>query len=311
MRNISIAASLILITMPPPSWSKNPAITGMALQQIQAKDFETTASVVFPAIMTVLQDAGFRIQTADRDTGLITAIGSSESYMTWLPFIGFGTKKKMPIVSAFVEQRGPTITRARLNFVMSTGKSVQAFTDEAPIVDPQVYREAFEKIEKEIFVRQAMAAPLPPISSMPQAPSGPAIAQTRPSLVVEALPQWKQASYSEGISVAFIDESSIVREGQTARFSTMLYYHLEKGSDHFISVREANCNNQSFRDLKISYYLGKSLITEAAGNERFGQAAPGSVNHEIIMSACGSRELGKLFRDPDTAARLFFAESKK
>ena len=144
-----------------PAHAKDAELSGMALQQIQARDFEANAAIVFPAVMTVLQDSGFRIQSADRDTGLITASGSTESYMTWLPFVGFGQKKKVPIVSVFIEQRGPNITRARLNFVMSTGKSQVAFTNEKPITDPQVYKDAFEKIEKEIFVRQAMNAPSP------------------------------------------------------------------------------------------------------------------------------------------------------
>ena len=31
--------------------------------------------------------------------------------------------------------------------------------DEKPILDPQVYQEAFEKIDQAIFVRQSMAQP--------------------------------------------------------------------------------------------------------------------------------------------------------
>jgi len=48
---------------------------------------------------------------------------------------------------------------------MSTGKSGRAFTDESPIVDPVPYKDAFEKIEKEIFVRQAMNAPMPAVGT--------------------------------------------------------------------------------------------------------------------------------------------------
>jgi len=141
-----------------PLLAKDAPLTGMALQQVQAKDFESTPAIVFPSVMTVLQDAGFRILNADKDTGLITAQGSSESKLTYNIWFGVGQKKQTPIVSAFIEQRGPNLTRARLNFVMATGKSRNAFVDEKPVVDPAAYRDAFEKIEKEIFVRQAMAA---------------------------------------------------------------------------------------------------------------------------------------------------------
>ncbi len=155
-----IIASLALVTATP-VLAKEPQLTGLALQQIQARDFETSPAIAFPAVMTVLQDSGFRIMAADKDTGLITAQGSSESKLTWNFWFGMGQKKKIPIISAFVEQRGPTLTRIRLNFVMSTGKSRNAFTDEKPVSDPSVYKDAFERIEKEVFTREAMAAPSP------------------------------------------------------------------------------------------------------------------------------------------------------
>jgi hypothetical protein len=178
-KGAGIALALVLGSLPAICPAKEPALTGMALQQIQAKDFETTAAVAFPAVMTVLQDGGFRIQDADKDTGLITAIGSAKSHVIWAPFAGFRSKKKFPIVSSFIEQRGKSITRIRLNFVMSTGKSDKAFTDEVPITDPEVYRDAFERIEKEIFVRQAMDVALPPTTAPVEA--APASIATVPS----------------------------------------------------------------------------------------------------------------------------------
>lgn len=159
MRALLMPVAALAMAAASPVGAKDAELSGMALQQIQARDFETTSAFVFPAVMTVLQDAGFRIQTADKETGLITAIGSTEAKTTFNIWWGIGKKKKTPVVSAFIEQRGPNVTRARLNFVMSTGKDRNVFSDEKPVSDPAVYRDAFEKIEKEIFVRQAMAAP--------------------------------------------------------------------------------------------------------------------------------------------------------
>jgi len=162
MKKIAIPLSVagILISAPVQA-AKPPALSGLALQQIQSRDFETTASVAFPAVMTILQDAGYRIQSADKDTGLITGTASIASHMIWAPFAGFRSKKQVPIVSVFIEQRGPNLTRIRFNFVMSTGKSNKAFTDEKPIEDPAIYQDAFERVEKEIFVRQSMNASAP------------------------------------------------------------------------------------------------------------------------------------------------------
>lgn len=177
----AMLAALVGALANAPLQAREPEISGMALQQIQAKDFETQASIAFPAVMTVLQDSGYRIMSADRDTGLITAIGSSSGKLIWAPFVGFRQKKKVPQVSAFIEQRGPNYARVRLTFVMSTGKSDRAFTDEKPVTDPEPYRDAFEKIEKEIFVRQAMNAPAP-VASAP-ATAQPIAVQSGPGLV--------------------------------------------------------------------------------------------------------------------------------
>ncbi|QXQ05474.1 hypothetical protein KX816_14685 [Sphingosinicellaceae bacterium] len=165
---------------------KPPEVTGLELQQIQARDIEATTDVVFSAVMTVFQDAGFRILTADKSTGLISAQSSNKSKTTYNIWYGLGKKKTVPIVSAFIESRGPNMTRARLSFVMSTGKSRSILTDEEPVTDPAAYQDAFEKIQKEVFTRQALNAQTPaappttaastvPIHTAPQVPPGPVL----------------------------------------------------------------------------------------------------------------------------------------
>ena len=142
-----------------PAYAKDPPLTGLALQQIQARDFEASVDTLFPSIITVLQDSGYRIDQADKASGFISGIGSAEQKTTFNLIWGFGKKKEVPMVSVFVEQRGPNIARARLNFVLSKAKSRKVYTDESPITDPTVYKDAFERIEKELFVRQSMNAP--------------------------------------------------------------------------------------------------------------------------------------------------------
>lgn len=154
-----------------PTLGAQPKLSGLELQQIQAKDLETTPDIAFPAVMTVLQDSGYRIDSADKATGLITAVGSAEQKVTYNIWWGLGSKKKVPIVSAFIEARGPQYTRVRLSFVMSEAKSRKSYSDEKPVTDPAVYRDAFERIEKEVFVRSAMySSPAAPVASQ-QAPA--------------------------------------------------------------------------------------------------------------------------------------------
>lgn len=161
MKIYQLAALLGIALAAPVNAAKAPQLSGLELQQIQARDFETTKDIAFASVMTVLQDAGYRIGSADRDTGLITGTASTSGKTTFNLWFGLGSKKQTPIVSAYVEARGPHMARVRFNFVLTEGKSRNAFSNETPIVDPAIYKDAFEKVEKEIFVRQSMDAPTP------------------------------------------------------------------------------------------------------------------------------------------------------
>lgn len=157
---------------------KPPQIAGLELQQMQSREYETSNAISFPAVMTVLQDSGYRILSADKDTGLITGSASTNSHMNYNLLLGFGRSKKTPMVSAFIEPRGGG-SRIRLSFVMAKTKSSiygMSASDEEPIVDPAVYRDAFEKIDKEMFVRLSLEAP-----KSSQIPTLPKSVQTPPA----------------------------------------------------------------------------------------------------------------------------------
>lgn len=159
-----------------PVMAKEKAITGLELQQIQSHDFEAKKDLVFGAVMSVLQDAGYRIQAADKDTGLITGIGSSKGKLTYNLFGGFGKSKKTPIASVYLEELGTAMTRVRINFVMGKIKSTiysSSPQDEEPITDAATYQDAFEKISQAVFLRQSMVAPSP-ASTVPEAAAVPA-----------------------------------------------------------------------------------------------------------------------------------------
>lgn len=146
------------------------------------------------------------------------------------------------------------------------------------------------------------------------APSEHSVPKTMPAMPLASPTvsvQWRQASYSPGMSVAFIDASSVRRQGETVLFQERFYYRPDQGSDHFAALREANCRDRSFRNISVTYYLGSSVVgSEGEGVEKFSPKV-GTVDEETILTACGSRKFGKLFDDPDTAARLFFAKAEK
>ena len=157
---------------------KKVVMSSLELQQLQSREIEAGKEQVFGAVMSVLQDSGYRIQAADKDTGLITGIASTSSKLSWKPFVGFGKSKKSPIVSAFIEPRSPTTTRVRLSFVMGKINSTMYGAgpqDEEPIYDVAVYQNAFEQINQTVFIRQTMDAPAATVAS-PAAPVAPAAA---------------------------------------------------------------------------------------------------------------------------------------
>lgn len=159
----AIFAAFAVSLLTAPAVAKKVQMSSLEMQQMQSKDYEAPKGLVFSSVMTVLQDAGYRINSADKDTGLITGTASTASKMTWMPFVGFGKGKKTPVVSAFIEEMGPNTTHVRLNFVMSKMSSNQfgSNQDEEPILDAAVYTDAFEKVAQALFVRQAMQTPQP------------------------------------------------------------------------------------------------------------------------------------------------------
>jgi hypothetical protein len=156
-------ATCALIIASPSVAKKEVAISGLALQQLQSREFQGEKGMVFGAVMSVLQDSGYRIQAADKDTGLITGVASTTAKRTFNLFTGFGKKKQSPVVSVFIEELAPGRTNVRLSFVMakikSNGYGSAGPQDEIPIYDPAVYKDAFEQIEQALFLRKGMAAP--------------------------------------------------------------------------------------------------------------------------------------------------------
>jgi hypothetical protein len=70
LKKFVFAIALAAALSAPAAAEKKPQVSGLELQQVQARDMETTIDVAFPAVMTVLQDADYRIQSADKATGL-------------------------------------------------------------------------------------------------------------------------------------------------------------------------------------------------------------------------------------------------
>ena len=142
----ALVASALLVSCA----GHTPTKTALELQAFQKKSFETSKSVGFASTMSVFQDLGYIIKNADKDTGLIQAASPTKN------MVFFGSHMSNTEASAFVEQLRPKKTSIRLNFVevkeSSSGYGMKAKSDK-PVEDPEIYNNAFSKIQEAIFIR--------------------------------------------------------------------------------------------------------------------------------------------------------------
>ena len=158
---IAFAAILPLSSCAP---TQAPKVTvPLEIQAIQKRDFETNKKIAFGSVVSVLQDLGYILGSADFETGFITGTSptenttsGSEILLAALAGTAASARNSTTKVSAFIEEIVEGTVSIRLNFVVSNTSSSaygQTTAADTPILDKQVYISAFDKIETAIFVR--------------------------------------------------------------------------------------------------------------------------------------------------------------
>ena len=131
-------------------------LTPLDIQSMQSRNYEHGKDIVFPSVMSVFQDLGYSINSADINTGLITAESAADSDKALKFWLGI-TKVSQTKANAFIEEIGNE-TKVRINFVVTKKKSFgygQTDREDEQILTPQPYQNAFEKIENAIFIRSS------------------------------------------------------------------------------------------------------------------------------------------------------------
>jgi|TARA_B110000090_G_C13306025_1_gene417665 hypothetical protein len=129
-------------------------LTPLEMQSMQSRSYDSKKEIVFPSVMSVFQDLGYSINSADVNTGLITAESTADSDKVLKFWLGI-TKVSQTKANAFIEEIGSE-TKVRINFVVTKKKSFgygQTDRQDSQILTPQPYQNAFEKIENAIFLR--------------------------------------------------------------------------------------------------------------------------------------------------------------
>jgi hypothetical protein len=163
MKKYFVFVLAALAAMASPAYAKKaPQLTPMELQGLQSKEFETTKDNLFGAVMTVLQDLGYQVQTADLQTGFVTAVSATQNKTNFLMALGGVAASGNTKVTCFLQSMPSGMTRVRLNFLNSRNTSSaygQSSQDDKPILDVAVYHNAWEKIDEALFVMGALQAP--------------------------------------------------------------------------------------------------------------------------------------------------------
>lgn len=133
---------------------QQPSMTPLEIQSMQTRSYEYPKDVVFPSTVSVFLDLGYSIVSADIVTGLIAAESSAKNNPALTFWTGM-TEVSQTRATAFVEEiRG--VSSVRLNFVEkreSSSEHGRSDRSDTPILDADVYQNAFERIENAIFVR--------------------------------------------------------------------------------------------------------------------------------------------------------------
>lgn len=154
--------------------AKKPKMTPMELQSIQSKEFETTKDAAFGAVMTVAQDLGYTVGAADLSSGFITASSPNENKTNFWGAMAGVQSSGNTTMTAFLMTMPNKAVRIRLNFVNSKNNSSaygQTNKQDKPILDPQVYQTAWDKIDEALFVMGALASSAPPTPASERAPN--------------------------------------------------------------------------------------------------------------------------------------------
>jgi hypothetical protein len=159
-RLIGIFALSFLMLASPSYAAKAPKLTPMELQAIQSREFEVPKEVAFGAVMTVIQDLGYTVESADIISGFITASSPTENKTNFFEALGGASSSGNTTMTVFLMQMPNGMTRIRLNFVNSKSMSTaygRGSRQDKPILDPAVYNNAWERIDEALFVMGALA----------------------------------------------------------------------------------------------------------------------------------------------------------
>jgi hypothetical protein len=228
---VLLAAALTIAPGSVLAKKKPPQLTPMELQALQQKEFETSKETLFASVMSVFQDLGYTIDSADLPTGFITASSVTTNKSNFGEALFGIAASGNTRATAFVEKMSNGMARVRLNFQNTktlSGAYGQTSRHDVPVLDPATYRAAWEKIDEALFVRDAVDSP-----SAPAAQAAASVPTVSAAAAAATSPQPGLAVSYQGEAAAAA-KAALASSGCDENFGTI---SLESG----VGVFEATC----------------------------------------------------------------------
>jgi hypothetical protein len=175
LQNVAAAGGALVNSMG--GTGEQVALTAGELRQLQARDFGTTKPAAFASVMTVLLDSGYRVLSADLESGLVTATASTTGRLKLDP-TGLSRTSQTPLASVYVEERDAGTARVRIVFSVGSSATGQlASSGESAILDRGIYDTFFFRLQEEIGQRPTPGQPPEremadqPVKTEPMAPT--------------------------------------------------------------------------------------------------------------------------------------------
>lgn len=162
MKHLIVAGCVAAAMLTGCATGSRQAPTSLQIQAFQSKEFETAKGTAFGSVISVFQDLGYIVQSADKETGFITASSPSANKTGFWEAVGGVSSSGQTKATAFIEEVRPNYVLVRLNFVDTKRMSSmygQSSDQDNPVLDPKAYQIAFDKIETAIFVRAGTRTP--------------------------------------------------------------------------------------------------------------------------------------------------------
>jgi hypothetical protein len=165
MKKILFAAvsAFSLVIAPTVAFAKDdkPAeLSASELATLQSRNIGAPYDVLFPSVMSTLQQLNYVNINASRDAGTASAQTEAKGKIYYNIIWGFGKKKRTQLASLFMEPAGAGASKLSLKLSTVEAKSRGfggSFSEGTPVAVADPYREFYAALDAEIARRGAVA----------------------------------------------------------------------------------------------------------------------------------------------------------